>query len=237
MKPIYSVIILVFISLYLCAEEKETWTIKTQSGHVYNDCKIHRVEPDIITIFHSSGMARIPLRDLPPDLQKRFNYDQDKAEEYNRIRKQKQEDSQIEIQERTAKNRVLTSEKTLQKHNKKAYVDTLKFVRKNGIRVKLIVSQVVEGGVLADIYTEHTEIIDRPTGYPDIVRKKWVLASDRVAMIVMPTSNIADGETFITTVYPYGTYQYASIDNAGRTVRKYSVSAEEVAKEIFKDEE
>ena len=50
----------------------ETWT--TISGMVYPQVTVLKVEPDAVTILYCNGGALIPLKLLPPDLQKRFHY-------------------------------------------------------------------------------------------------------------------------------------------------------------------
>jgi len=51
----------------------EDWT--TTDGRVYQQVTVVKSEPDAITILYRDGGALIPLAKLPPDLQKRFNYD------------------------------------------------------------------------------------------------------------------------------------------------------------------
>ena len=51
----------------------EDWT--TTDGKVYQEVKVVKTEPDAITILYRDGGALVPLAKLPPDLQKRFNYD------------------------------------------------------------------------------------------------------------------------------------------------------------------
>jgi hypothetical protein len=51
----------------------EDW--KTTDGKVYQDVEVIRSQPDAVTILHKEGGALVPLDKLPPDLQKRFNYD------------------------------------------------------------------------------------------------------------------------------------------------------------------
>jgi len=58
----------------LCAED---W--KTTDGKVYQDVTVIDSKPDVVTILHRDGGASIPLANLPPDIQKRFNYDPAKA--------------------------------------------------------------------------------------------------------------------------------------------------------------
>jgi hypothetical protein len=71
---------------------------KTIDGKEYKNAKVNRVEPDGIVITHSAGVAKIPFRELPKDVQERFGYDSAKIEgeraaaragEEKRIEKQK----------------------------------------------------------------------------------------------------------------------------------------------------
>jgi hypothetical protein len=48
---------------------------KTNDGKVYQDVKLIRLDPDTVTILYTDGGARVPLANLPPDLQKRFGFD------------------------------------------------------------------------------------------------------------------------------------------------------------------
>jgi hypothetical protein len=52
---------------------------KTTAGKVYQDVKVIEATPDAVTILHKDGGASVPLANLPPDIQKRFNYDPVKA--------------------------------------------------------------------------------------------------------------------------------------------------------------
>ena len=70
----------------------EDWT--TTDGKTYQGVKVVKIEADCVTILDSDGGARIELAKLPPDLQKRFNYDPDKA----KAAAQKREDDQNKSQ-------------------------------------------------------------------------------------------------------------------------------------------
>jgi len=61
-------------TLFLRADD---W--KTTDGKVYQNVKVIDSKPDAVTILHHDGGASIPLAKLPPDIQKRFNYDPAKA--------------------------------------------------------------------------------------------------------------------------------------------------------------
>jgi len=52
---------------------------KTTDGKVYQAVQVIAADPDAITILYKDGGALVPLANLPPDLQKQFNYDPAKA--------------------------------------------------------------------------------------------------------------------------------------------------------------
>jgi hypothetical protein len=47
----------------------------TIDGFTYENPRFERVTATTVTIFHSTGIATIPLAKLPPELQKQFGYD------------------------------------------------------------------------------------------------------------------------------------------------------------------
>jgi hypothetical protein len=51
----------------------------TIDGIKYEGARWGRLTPGTITIYHTTGIATIPLADLPPGLQKQFGYDPQKA--------------------------------------------------------------------------------------------------------------------------------------------------------------
>jgi hypothetical protein len=48
-------------------------------GVTYHDVRFGRATPTSVTVFHSTGVATIPLAKLPPELQKQFGYDPQQA--------------------------------------------------------------------------------------------------------------------------------------------------------------
>jgi hypothetical protein len=54
----------------------------TVSGVIYTNAVFGAVTPYAVTIKHSTGVAELPLSELPDDLQKRFGYDPQKAQDY-----------------------------------------------------------------------------------------------------------------------------------------------------------
>jgi len=51
----------------------------TIDGTTYHDVRWGRLTPTTVTLYHSTGIATMPLATLPPDLQKKFGYDPQKA--------------------------------------------------------------------------------------------------------------------------------------------------------------
>jgi hypothetical protein len=49
---------------------------------IYTNAVFGAVTPYAVTIKHSTGVAEVPLSELPDDLQKRFGYDPEKAQVY-----------------------------------------------------------------------------------------------------------------------------------------------------------
>ena len=57
-------------------------TTLTVDGVIYSNVTWGAVTPATVTVFHETGVGTIPLEKLPPELQKRFGYDPDKANQY-----------------------------------------------------------------------------------------------------------------------------------------------------------
>jgi hypothetical protein len=71
--------LLAAVTLILSATSLRAEDWKTADGKVYQDVKVIESEADTVTILHHDGGALVPLANLPPDIQKRFNYDPVKA--------------------------------------------------------------------------------------------------------------------------------------------------------------
>ena len=65
-------------------------TITTISGTTYSDATVTKTTPAAISIVHSTGMAKIPFKELPAATQKKYGYDPAKAAEYEAQEAQRQ---------------------------------------------------------------------------------------------------------------------------------------------------
>ena len=60
----------------------------TIDGFTYKNSRFERVTTNTVTIFHSTGIATIPLAKLPPELQKQLGYDPVRLAEEDAARKE-----------------------------------------------------------------------------------------------------------------------------------------------------
>ena len=83
------------------AEDTNTLpTTITVDGIIYSNVTWRTVTSATVTIFHETGVASIPLEKLPPELQKRFGYDPQKAAAYRAQESPAEQQHLIEIQAR-----------------------------------------------------------------------------------------------------------------------------------------
>jgi hypothetical protein len=71
--------LMVMIGAAVMAQTNSTLTV---GGVIYTNAVFGAVTPYAVTIKHSTGVAEVPLSELPADLQKRFGYDPQKAQDY-----------------------------------------------------------------------------------------------------------------------------------------------------------
>jgi hypothetical protein len=73
--PLSKALGLAIFSMVLSSASIRADDWKTTDGKVYQNVTVVKSEPDAVTILHHDGGARVPLANLSPDLQKKFNYD------------------------------------------------------------------------------------------------------------------------------------------------------------------
>ena len=69
----------------------------TVGKSTYYKVRVNTVTPEAITIFHSKGITKVPISQLPPDLQKAFNFDPEESANYLQEQRQR---SQLAVAER-----------------------------------------------------------------------------------------------------------------------------------------
>jgi hypothetical protein len=66
-----AVIISLVVSLHICLG----LDITTQEGVAYRHCKVTRIDPDGLSVTHSTGVTKILFEDLQKSLQQQYHYD------------------------------------------------------------------------------------------------------------------------------------------------------------------
>lgn len=72
--------ILFFAAAVLAACADETNPTLTVDGVTYSNVTFGTVTPPSVSIIHSTGIARVPLKSLPPEIQKQLGYDPEKMQ-------------------------------------------------------------------------------------------------------------------------------------------------------------
>jgi hypothetical protein len=80
----------------------ETWTI---DGEVYERVRVHEVTPADVTIFHSGGISKFTLEELPAALRERFAFNADQAEEWQAAEAESRERERAAMEARAAEQR------------------------------------------------------------------------------------------------------------------------------------
>lgn len=88
--------VLLALSVLAVSVHAEDWT--TTDGKSYQDVKVIKVDPDVVTILHRDGGASVPLATLPSYLQTRFKYEPAKAQAAAAARAQADQESIKELQ-------------------------------------------------------------------------------------------------------------------------------------------
>ena len=87
------------LAAVLLASASYALDITTTKGVTYSNVTVKRVEPDGVSITHSTGITKIMFNELTPEDQERFHLSADKARAYNEQRR-KSVSSQYETAKR-----------------------------------------------------------------------------------------------------------------------------------------
>jgi hypothetical protein len=221
----------------------ETNLTLTVDGVTYSNVTFGTVTPSSVTIFFKTGVARIPLEKLSPDLQKRFGYDPQKARDHNQ---------KVRAQEAAAAARQQELAQTAkQKAEFEAtYHQALENIKGMAIKVVGNVQQITDDGVLiANAVMPYTyqvrEVVD-PT-YHTIMGEKLsvtrtVTAYKKAAdeyepiFILGAGKGFTDGAQWSAIVYPAGTYKYMTVSGSGKTVKCFALSPDAALEHMLKKE-
>jgi len=179
----------------------------TIDGTIYEDVRWQRVTQGTVTIFHKTGIATIPLEKLPPELQKRFGYDPQKALDYHK----RDMAAQAAMAEQERARSLAYSHAVKEKATHQAVFDA---IVNGAINVQGNVGKVLPNGAEIHAFTETTHLKrvgDRPDAggvWKTVEVKERHDVSEKVPIFVLgPGSSFANRNGWSSKVYPAGTYK------------------------------
>ena len=215
------IIFLLFLCLGCAAVPAEE--LPLPNGKTYSNYKISRVEPDGITISHSAGITKLFFHELPPEMQKQFNYDPAKAQQYSQhVNAQKA--AAYERSRELSQRAEYDASKTM----------ALESIKKSGHKLSGRIQQITDDGAL--IYDAYMPVPDNsvPPGFVSMpsnrrsepVNYQRATTKGEPVFVLGAGRGFTDGSGWESVVYPAGTYQYTSVMGAGKTVKCFAISPE-----------
>ena len=194
----------------------------TNNGIVYSNAQVVRVDLDSITIIGDGSGARIKLKDLPPDLQKRFNYHPATAAAANAER---------EGAERARRERVAWDFQQAAKTAEEKKNAQQRDLQRIGIYGKIL--QKIEGGLLVITHESDLEVVisGRRLNSPrSIIKTNGVTYPVFVGTLLLigypREASAVDGDYVGPLLaHPVGEYQYTTVNNSKATIRRLLFSA------------
>jgi hypothetical protein len=221
----------------LAAESNVTLTV---DGQTYSNVVFGALTPYAVNIRHATGIASVPLVKLPPDLQKRFGYDPNKAAEHHAR----------EVAQRAA----LAARETasIQRARQKAQqAEVLEEIGKKAIDAVGMVSRITKAGAYIDDAMslqkrQVSTVIPDPPDYKTlggpfmethIVTEQINIAPQNEPIFVLGAGKgFVDGSKWHAVIYPAGLHRYETTAHSVKTIKRFALSPEVAMNAMLKDE-
>jgi hypothetical protein len=203
-----SVFLLCFLAMQSAFANDTNLTL-TVDGVTYSNVTWHTVTPATVSIFHQTGVATIPLEKLPPQLQRQFGYDPQKAADYRAAEAVQLQRAAKEAAERKA-NEQTDIDKGLQKLGELPGTASQETQRaqaqqqaselagaQNPVLMSILVRQALPDGALVD------------------------QALDSRLLYVVGLTGVYDDTAYVIVVAPSGDFEYTTTSGAYKKVPKY----------------
>jgi hypothetical protein len=177
----------------------------TINGTTYSNVTWHSVTPTTVTIFHQTGVATIPLAQLPPEVQKQFGYDSVKVKEF--------EDSQKAKGLIIYRGQWMTPEDGQRVYQDDLDAEDVKRRENDAIQIDTKVIQVLPDGLLCSGVSYGVGVYNYMSGYN--------VADVEIVLTHCSTDGVVDGTIVDATVIPDGTVSYETVLGVSKTVKKY----------------
>jgi predicted SnoaL-like aldol condensation-catalyzing enzyme len=202
----------------------EDWTV---NGKDYHNVKVTKVDADKVHIMYDGGIGSVNLADLPPDLQKKFNYDPAAAKTAANAEAQRQAeaDRQLAIEEK--QNQKIAAAQDAKDESDQKQADLAK--KASNISVQVV--QVLPDGILCE--KQVTNYVnrgggvstDRSDGFGKAPAGGGMVAtmvgSGVIIFVQSAPSGLTDEQKISVHAYRDGTYSYTDTQGAQRTVEKW----------------
>ncbi len=190
----------------------------------YENVTIRKVEPDGIRIFHSGGIAKIPLESLPAEIAVDLGLNQEDADLHRENVAVARQEAAVRAQENA-----YLKEQGGELSGRVFHVESGKGLLLHGVRFddgkkkQIKVPYQVRTGGPTGLYP------DRPVTYETRYRLEWVpdrLVFDTVR-VECDTRRFIDGSRFKAKAYLMGKYTYQDTEGAEHTVARFSTDPEQ----------
>jgi len=220
MKVLLTVIVMGLCCLTARAED---WTV---NGKTYHNVTVTKVEPDKVHIMFDGGIGSVNLSDLPPDLQKRFNYDPQAA----KVAEKAEADRLAELDREHALEAQKQAKIAAAQDKADAKAKDIAAMQKTAVQIPVQIMQVLPDGVLCEKqqinqYTVSSPVSgNRSEGFGKAPASATQTVSTGTGVIIFVTGvsqGLADGQQLSFHAYRDGTYSYTDTQSATRTVEKW----------------
>ncbi len=197
--------------------------ITTRSGVTYERCKVTRVEPDGISVFHSKGIAKIAFPDLPAEYQEKYGFDPERATLYSSKMAATRQKAAAASREREAKLRAEQDRMT-----------EIEAKKQNARRIRGHVIQATSSGLLVKAAGPSLVVASSSAAIggggavyspPDPKGKgRPRSAYGRFWLVDHPKSKTTvDGDYIDVDAYEDGTHSYTTVLRSSSRVKRYVV--------------
>jgi len=218
MKRLLPLLLVVLLPMLAFAED-----IKRADGTILQGT-IVRAEPDGLVVQTNAGIVKVEFLMLAPEVQRRFNYDRAKAEEYRarRVAAQQQaaEQQLAAVRAQVAAQSAAVEQKKQEQQQSPEDAARRVLVEQSVIYVTASVEQGTTKGVRAGLSVQTGHAATTLLG-------KDTRATTSLGMGFIYGLEGASGETWQGKVYPAGYYHYTTALGEEDTVRAYALTVED----------
>ena len=170
--------------------------ITLSNGKVLHNAKIINQDAASVTIKHSTGIARVMIPELPPELRTKLNYDPDNARAA--LEKEQREISALSVQ-RAAE----LAQSKLSESQEKQYQAAVELWQKSLVTITGKIQQITEDGIY--LYRENDT-------HPVFIKH------------ADPGGVYVDGDIVSIKAAPCAAYQYGNVRGSSSTVRAFDAA-------------